>query len=821
MRVTLFICCFIIGILIVHSETTNDAKSAASAAIPTSASTLSEVTSLTSTLASAPTTDETAKDKRQVGAKDEAVYANHRSDTADADDPENPQETIYGPKPTQFIIRPIAPHEHQQHEDHQPPQLRNYPATIRPHSTQLLEQSQEIQHFAYLQDINRNRPKSTSAATELTGKTHSAQQSKKGFKSGRAHAPASQYRGNAEEAEQQYAIAIQPPNPTAAQAPHYGAPPQQIAPRYHIAVPVQQQQQLAPAGQPSAPQQPYQIIPEEEFLRLLEDELRARAFHEAQYRQQQQQQQTAPAPLPTKPLPHPTERIGQGLGSYRQQAQLQPQSLAEEPTPQYVQYVPRHRSGPKYLPQPQPQLQPQQVEPQAAEPAAEAPTHIPPQLAYYQPQVSYKTLPNHPLAKSSLENEIEKLLAANKPSPIQLTDNSNEPSAVVHQHHQPPQQQLPPHPIPRPRQYAVQQKIYSSPSNSQPTPTPLVDANNQPFIPSLFRFSNLQQPTPIYPTQVPQHVVDSKKLGPVIYPPTQAPTPAQQSQQPTQYFYQELTPTARPKTHRSNKYGSKVSTSSPKLREKEPPNYPNVPAAAKYLNPHLYYDYDRQPSGQSSPAQFHPSPPDPNTPTAEQQQQPQLQHQQQVQAHHYSAPAPAPPPQTHSGRQYISPPPAPSQSSIFVAQGTGIATPSRSNAVKTKSIEDVRQLHLPQPGGKPLTQSEFQALIDAGYPVTAVPVPIPVPYEQYIKEHPEFRNQPVDYAQLMQRIAQQYGPRRLLQAQPSEPSANVASAMADAQTATAIGGGNITYLRPVAEQKRHPRDEAETAVAGNTDEAKQ
>lgn len=99
-----------------------------------------EPTSLTST----STPAETAKDKRQVGAKDEAVYANHRADTTDADDPENPQETIYGPKPTQFLIRPIAPHEHQQHEDHQPPQLRNYPATIRPHSTQLLEQSQEV-----------------------------------------------------------------------------------------------------------------------------------------------------------------------------------------------------------------------------------------------------------------------------------------------------------------------------------------------------------------------------------------------------------------------------------------------------------------------------------------------------------------------------------------------------------------------------------------------------------------------------------------------------------------------------------------------------
>lgn len=668
----------------------------------------------------------------------------------------------------------------------------------------------QIQHFAYLQDINRNQPKSVASASELTGKPRTAQQQKKASKSGRAHISPSQYRGNAEEAEQRYAVAIQPPNPTSAQAPHYAAPPTQIVPRY---------QQLGPQyPQPGAggSQQPYQIIPEEEFLKLLEDELRARAFHEAQYRQQQAAHTASPNKGP--PLPLPTERVGQGLGNYRQQAQPQSQSPVEELIPEYVQYVPRHRGGPKYLPQPQPQ--PQQGDPQTVDPTADVPPppHIPPQLAYYQPQVSYKTLPNHPLAKSSLENEIEKLLAANKPSPNQLVDNSNEPSGVVHQHQQAPQQQLQPHQEPRPRPYALQQKLYSSQSGSPPTPTPQVDANNQPFIPSLFRFSNIQQPTPIYPTQVPQHIVDSKKLGPVVYPPTQSPTTVQQPQ-PTQYFYQELNPTTRPKA-RSKHYGSKVSTSSPKLREKEPPNYPNVPAAAKYINPQLYYDYERQSNQQASSGRFHPSPPDPNAPSGEQRAQVHARQQPLAHAQQYSALAPSPQ-QAHTNRQYISPAPAPSQSSIYVSQGTGIATPSRNTAVKTKSIEDVRQLHLPQPGGKPLTQTEFQALIDAGYPVTAVPVPVPVPYEQYIKEHPEFRNQPVDYTQLMQHIAQQYGPRRGLQAQASEPTANVRPSSPNEQTATAVGGGNITYLRPLADQKRHPRDEKETSVAGKADEAKQ
>lgn len=93
---------------------------------------------------------ETAKDKRQVSSKETSLYPNHRSDGAanQADDPEDGQETIYGPKPNQFIIRPIAPHQHQQHESHQEPQLRNYAAAAaRPHAAQLLEQSQEVSQW--------------------------------------------------------------------------------------------------------------------------------------------------------------------------------------------------------------------------------------------------------------------------------------------------------------------------------------------------------------------------------------------------------------------------------------------------------------------------------------------------------------------------------------------------------------------------------------------------------------------------------------------------------------------------------------------------
>ncbi|EDW40941.1 GM25190 [Drosophila sechellia] len=97
--------------------------------------------------ASTPLESEATKDKRQVNSKETSLYPNHRSSAASpsaSDDPEDGQETIYGSKPNQFIIRPIAPHQHQQHESHQEPQLRNFAAAnSRPHAAQLLEQSQE------------------------------------------------------------------------------------------------------------------------------------------------------------------------------------------------------------------------------------------------------------------------------------------------------------------------------------------------------------------------------------------------------------------------------------------------------------------------------------------------------------------------------------------------------------------------------------------------------------------------------------------------------------------------------------------------------
>ncbi|XP_037931413.1 transcription factor SPT20 homolog [Teleopsis dalmanni] len=784
MKLKLFVLCFVIGLLNTNAKESSDDTKSTTKSVEDKSTTLKA-----SSPKAVEPTETISKDKRQIGAKETAVYPNHRLE-ANIDDPENPQETIYGPKPSQFIIRPIAA---------QQSQLRNYPVTIRPHSTQLLEQSQEIQHFAYLQDINRSQqPKSTQDKVQ-------AAQSKK-IATTAATLAQSQYNNNVDEAEQRYTIAIQPqahlrqyPSAQAFQAQVPIPQQQQLQQQQH-----QQQQQQQQHQQQQ--QQQYQIIPEEQFLKLIEEELQARAYHEAQFREQQQQQhiqqqqqqqqqqhqqQQQQRQQPVTAATHQNDRIGKGLNGYRQ-------SPIEEPTPQqYVQYVPQHRGGPKYLPLSQNQAQ--IADSQLAEQELEQ--QIPPQIAYYHPQ-NYKALPNHPLAKSSLEKEIEKLLATNKPSAaaLHLIPNIEPQQQQLHQQHIQPQPQLQQihHQRPQP-QLQLQQTRPAPRPHVQPkafiatTPNSLLDANNQPFIPSLFKFSNFQTPTPVYPTSVPQQIIDAKKLGPVVYP---TETSNQQPAQPSQYYYQEAAPNAvKSKPYRAKQYSNKQSTAAPtKPRQKE---VKLQSAPPKYSQP-LIYDFENP--THLTPGQFYPSQPDPIKP----QSTPQPTH---------AAPPHNQPPTDY--RPYALPNPSPSQSSIYVSQGTGINT--RQTTIKPKTVEDVKQLRLPQPGGKPLTQAEFQALVDAGYPVTAVPVPVPVPYEQFIKEHPDYRNQPIDYNAQLGRFAQQYAPpahgqqQRSLAAA-SEPAVKIIS---PGPTEQQNDDESAAYLRQLnAQQKRRPRDEKETAVSG-------
>ncbi|XP_017040431.1 mediator of RNA polymerase II transcription subunit 15 isoform X2 [Drosophila ficusphila] len=763
--------------------------------------------------ASTPLESEATKDKRQVSSKETPLYPNHRSSEASAtgsDDPEDGQETIYGSKPNQFIIRPIAPHQHQQHESHQEPQLRNFAAAnSRPHAAQLLEQSQE--HYVYLQDIMRhhNQAKALAAAS---GQGKGAASAPK--KSSAPVAEEEQEQEQEQEAEQRYAVSIQPQPQQPRPRQYQGVGPYQLplplpAPQHQTVNPQQQQQH----------QQPYQVIPEEQFLKLLEEELQARAYHEQlrqqqqqqqhqqqqhqqqQHRQQQQQLQPKGLPIHSTAATHKVLQQADpslGLGGYRERFVAEQELV----TPSAYSHP---RGGPKYLPLPQAQQLQEDEEPQQQQQPQRVQLHkpvphsgqqlihgLPPQIAYYQPQVSYKTLPNHPLAKSSLESEIEKLLAANKPGQsLAYVDSSNEQQVALRQ----PAPQHPPPPTSHPA--LRQPKAYLA-----STPNSLLDANNQPFVPSLFKFSNYQQPTPIYPTP------EAKRLGPVVYP-----TQQQANQpQPSQYYYQEATPTGAPKP-------------SPIPKQYHRSKHYKLASPTKAL---LYADYqDRQGSpSPPPPSNFYPSPPDP------------IKHSQRNLA---VTPTALP---LHA--EY--PSPSPSQSSIYVSQGTGIATPSRATPTtapiqKLRTLDEVKQLNLPPPNGKPLTQAEFQALVDAGYPVKAVPVPVPVPYEQYVKDHPEYRNHPpVDYAHIMRLATRQLAAHQAHRslAAPSEPSVKILSTPSAGelqhhhqQTATGIGGGSITYLQPIegqqshphtlahvhALQKRRPRDEQDTAVAGSEPKA--
>ncbi|XP_055846862.1 putative mediator of RNA polymerase II transcription subunit 12 [Episyrphus balteatus] len=629
MKTALLICCLLIGIFSAHGI---DKKADDKSKVTPDEDTKIKITE--------------TKDKRQIGSSDTASYANEKQD-----DPEQPQETIYGPKPNHFLIRPLSPHDQQ---------LRNYQPTSRPHSQQLqalgpqLEQSQEIQHFAYLQDTSRNHQ----AKAVAEGKSHTLVKKP-------SSAQLQQYAAEEQYAQQQLQSQAQ-----VRFTPAHG----QFRPSEYI--PQQQQQQ---EQQPQQAQ--YQSLQEEHLLKLIEEELQARALQEAQARASYSQ---------PGPQIRPVER--QGLVNYR--------SKPEE-SPDYSGYSQAPRAGPhqgqQYLPQqqqhiraqPQQQAQGQQVN------------------FYHGPSaVSYRTLPNHPLAESSLEKEIEKLLASNRPS--------------GYRHSSPPALLSSRSPFLQPKSYSTtasppttvgQASQYYSPSvvqynGFQPSPTaPTINHEHKKYVPSAFS------------TSQPQYVIES------------SPSPSKPSKS----------------SSGSGQYRVKLHTSKSKNQGKQ-----NL-----------------------GPVQFYYG--EPNQQQTQQQQQPSPIQQQQQEY-----------------QQYAVPTAAPSQSSIYVSQSTGVQ-PSQ----KTKVQSNSKHLELPPPDGKPITQAEFQALVDAGYPVQAVPVPVPVPYEQYIKEHPEYTQEQLEI------------PHRHTQ-----------------RGASSGEGGGVTYLRPLPserqqqqqqQQPRHPREQKEEATPGKNE----
>uniref|UniRef100_A0A182M455 Zasp-like motif domain-containing protein n=1 Tax=Anopheles culicifacies TaxID=139723 RepID=A0A182M455_9DIPT len=176
---------------------------------------------------------------------------------------------------------------------------------------------------------------------------------------------------------------------------------------------------------------------------------------------------------------------------------------------------------------------------------------------------------------------------------------------------------------------------------------------------------------------------------------------------------------------------------------------------------------------------------------------PQLQNekpQKTVQSHHRSKAAEQQ--QVHQHRYAprekqpeSNDPHAPSRSAIFVSQSTGV---NQATAAATPA-PSAHGHKIPPKIDRPLTQEEFQALVDAGYSVVPVPVPVPVPISQYQQQ------------QAAHHAAHAGAPHPGPRGGPHPTPAAVARQAAQAsryhlhQLATAENNQNqvVTYLRPL------------------------
>ncbi|KAL1379934.1 hypothetical protein pipiens_000478, partial [Culex pipiens pipiens] len=123
---------------------------------------------------------------------------------------------------------------------------------------------------------------------------------------------------------------------------------------------------------------------------------------------------------------------------------------------------------------------------------------------------------------------------------------------------------------------------------------------------------------------------------------------------------------------------------------------------------------------------------------------PQLQHEKpskaQIQAHRQKAQYIAREKQAEQSQhsaQKSKEVEAPSRSAIYVSQQTGVSPSSAPSSAEKQAPQQQQQQQqhqhhkIPPKIDRPLTQEEFQALVDAGYSVVPVPVPVPVPISQY------------------------------------------------------------------------------------------
>uniref|UniRef100_A0A182QCS2 Zasp-like motif domain-containing protein n=1 Tax=Anopheles farauti TaxID=69004 RepID=A0A182QCS2_9DIPT len=529
--------------------------------------------------------------------------------------------------------------------------------------------------------------------------------------------------------------------------------------------------------------------------------------------------------------------------------QYEPQSHAQHSKPNQVQYIteeeyaqllkqaqqqpgpvasphhPHHHQS-QQQPQPQPQPQPQGLQaygrPSSHGPPAGSHKYRPsiqlletgeePQGVYghqadgEQYRIQYKSIQQagtvtpvpKPVSSFSFENELAKLVESNRPLAYHQVPHH-------HHHHHPGRHEVPQHdaqrygPTPSPQSHEYTYVQAAAPSRDHGAPPPPKQSIKAQYIAPFAQGLPLTGPK-IRPEHLqvgPQKFVDSPaQKYQFIAQPEAAPSKAHHYQQQQQQQQQQQHHHHQAPAHQGQQY----------LTEVSPKQHPGTPSPKiqyyipKEKNVQIYYQQQAQQQQQQHQQQQQQSVIEQHSPQHPMKivEAPQLQNekpQKTVHSVHRTKPAE----QQHryaprEKQQDATDAHAPSRSAIYVSQSTGV-TQSTAAATPAPAAHGHK---IPPKIDRPLTQEEFQALVDAGYSVVPVPVPVPVPISQF-QQHQQ------------QQAASQHaghpgaahpGPRG---GHPHPTPAAIARQAAQAsryhlhQLATAENNPNqvVTYLRPL------------------------
>jgi hypothetical protein len=505
-----------------------------------------------------------------------------------------------------------------------------------------------------------------------------------------------------------------------------------------------QQQQQHQQQQQQEPK--FQYISEEEYLQLIKQ-------------QEQEQQNSGLAQYQTR---------GQPTIQHQQRPQQKQPKFRPSPAPEHLQFI-------------QPQQQEQLVQYRQRPVAAALQQQPPQQFQHFGPRPAAGHA--RPFGDSSFEKELQRIVESNKP---------------VHHFEQRPQK-------PNSRQHQKQGPFFAEEFvQPQPQPTqatryvtPNLQSKSQQIQPS-------QKPKYESPASKYQLVVQPTVSGEVIY------KNQQQQQQQQQFFVSSYPkPTGQPLGPTKVKYYTQAKEKPQQQQQQHhrQQTFPGISQQAEFQE-YLLSNPTIEPQNYEAQANV-----------MKIVDPPQLQYEkptaaQLQQAKEYQQKAPSRSAQIQQTQQQN----VPSKSQIFVSQSTGApsaSTPSSLSAYyeqqqaqqqqeqeaqqyqQTRQEKGENKLNIPLPDDRPLTQEEFQALVDAGFPVVPVPVPVPsTEYEKYAAS-PQITPRPQQSKQQRRQPNNKNAPHGAASrfAQSQRPSAaqsyNRYQQQADASSLS------LTYLRPI------------------------